>query len=141
MSAIGKAAPSIINAFNSRGVTIHFYEGQINIAPLNCVLRCANSSPSPFEKVEGKSIDHYLTSAQVTETSDQLGLVQTVGSHLHTSHGDHALVHMNELILGDFNIQRGGIAVVGLKGTLVEVDRDVAGHGRGGKRTDSLWAN
>lgn len=79
----------------------------------------------------------YLTGAQVTETADELGLVQTVGSHLHASHGDHAPVHPNELLLGDLDIERGGIAVVGLERALVEVDADVSG-GRRSKGADGL---
>jgi hypothetical protein len=74
----------------------------------------------------------------VTETADELGLVQTIGGHLHASHGDHALVHSNELLLGDLDIEGGSIAVVGLEGSLVEVDADVAG-GRRSKGADGLF--
>lgn len=81
----------------------------------------------------------YLTSAQVAETANELGLVKTVRSHLHASHNDHALVHIDELLLGDVNLKRRNIAVVGLEGFLVKVNGDVvAGYSGGGKSADIL---
>jgi hypothetical protein len=79
----------------------------------------------------------YLTSAQVAETADELGLVQTIGGHLHASNDDHGPVHSNKLLLGDVDIERGKIAVVGFEGILMEVDVDAAG-GRRGKSADGL---
>lgn len=73
----------------------------------------------------------------MAETADKLGLVETVRGHLHTSHGDHGLVHTDKLLLGDVNLKSGGIAVVRLERVLVEINADVAGS-RGGKGANGL---
>ena len=73
----------------------------------------------------------------MAETADKLGLVKTVRGHLHTSHGDHGLVHADKLLLGDVNLERGDIAVVRLERLLVEINADVA-SGRGGKGANGL---
>lgn len=63
----------------------------------------------------------------MAEPADELGLVERVGGHLHAAHGLHLLVHRQELIPGDLDLEVGGVAEVGLEGVLVELD----GEGRG----------
>lgn len=77
----------------------------------------------------------------MAETANELGLVKTVRSHFHASHDDHALVHIDELLLGDVNFEGRNIAVVGLEGFLVKANTDVvAGDGGRGKGADILTA-
>lgn len=53
-----------------------------------------------------------LANGEMAETADELGLVQSVGGHLHTAHGGHVAVHANELFLGDLDVERRHVAPV-----------------------------
>jgi hypothetical protein len=66
----------------------------------------------------------YLTSAQVAETANLLGLVKGISSHLHSAHGDHLCVHVNHILLGELKLQRRLLKFVNLKGRLWESDLD-----------------
>lgn len=56
----------------------------------------------------------------MAETTNQLGLVQSVCSHFHSSHSCHLLVHLKELGLGDLNLKRRQITVVGVERVLMK---------------------
>jgi hypothetical protein len=44
----------------------------------------------------------YLTNSMMAEAADKLC---SIGSHFHSTHGLHLLVHGQQLILGDLNLQ------------------------------------
>lgn len=46
-----------------------------------------------------------LTNRQMAESTDELRFIQSVSSHLHSSHCLHILVHREQTILGDFYIE------------------------------------
>lgn len=58
----------------------------------------------------------------MAETADELGLVERVGSHLHTTHEDHVLVHADEHVLGDLDLKPWGIGLVAMEGVLVQLN-------------------
>ncbi|EEQ38862.1 hypothetical protein CLUG_02988 [Clavispora lusitaniae ATCC 42720] len=60
--------------------------------------------------------DGFSTHRQVTETSNFLGLVQSVGGHLHSSDDNHVLVHLQQGFLFGLEGQFRSIDVVCLKG-------------------------
>lgn len=39
--------------------------------------------------------DSFLTDGKVTEPTDELGLVQSIGGHLHAAHCGHLTVHVD----------------------------------------------
>ena len=56
----------------------------------------------------------------MAETSNQLGFIKSVCSHLHPSHSSHLGVPLDETIFGDFHIQIGFITLEGVEGILVK---------------------
>jgi hypothetical protein len=58
----------------------------------------------------------------VAETADLLGLVKGISSHLHSAHGDHLSVHVNQRTLGELKFQGRLLKVVNLEGRLWESD-------------------
>jgi hypothetical protein len=60
----------------------------------------------------------------VAETTDLLGLVKGISSHLHSAHGDHLCVHVNQGFLGKLKFQRRLLKVVNLEGILWEGNLD-----------------
>lgn len=90
---------------------------------------------SNTKPAKGRNGTH-LTNSQVAEPANQLGLVQRIGSHLHPAHGGHLAVHLEELALGDLDIEAGGVAVVCLEGVFMELEGEglaVGVRGRAGE--------
>jgi hypothetical protein len=54
----------------------------------------------------------YLTNCKMAETTDELRLVERVGSHFHPAHRRHLAVHLKEAILGDLDLKAGTVQVV-----------------------------
>lgn len=58
----------------------------------------------------------------MAETTDEFGLVECVGSHLHTAHEDHVLVHADKHVLGDLDLKPWCIGLVAMEGVLMKLD-------------------
>lgn len=56
----------------------------------------------------------------MTKPPDHLRLIEGVRGHLHAAHGLHLPVHREELVLGDADVERGGVAEVGWRGAWCE---------------------
>jgi hypothetical protein len=84
--------------------------------------------------------DGLLTNSQVTESSDQLLLVQGIGGLLHSPHGDltlvqhgttrrvssyHLSVQLNELVLADLDLWGRGITSVRVERFWVQLDLEL----------------
>jgi hypothetical protein len=61
----------------------------------------------------------------VAETTNLLGLVKGISSHLHSAHGDHLCVHVNHFLLGELQLQRRLLKVIDLEGRFREGDLDL----------------
>lgn len=57
----------------------------------------------------------------MAEATDKLGLVEGIGGHLHSPHGGHLGVHLEEHVLGDLNLERRHLAVVSMEGLFMEL--------------------
>lgn len=67
----------------------------------------------------------------MTETADELLLVQLIGSHLHPSHLDHLLIKVNEVLLGRFNFQAWHVMFEDTEGFFRQLDLEgLRGRGR-----------
>ena len=62
----------------------------------------------------------------MAETANELLLVQSIRRHLHAPHGVHGLVHPEELILSDFDIERRCVGVVRMERVFVQLDAEWA---------------
>jgi hypothetical protein len=69
--------------------------------------------------------DGLLTGRQMAETTNLLLLVQSVGGHFHTAHGDHVVVHLLQLLLCGVEGERGRVELVGLEALFGELDLKV----------------
>lgn len=54
----------------------------------------------------------------MTEASDELRLVESIGSGLHTAHGDHSHVHSQKFFFLEGDPQGGRVTVVSMEGVL-----------------------
>jgi hypothetical protein len=63
-----------------------------------------------------------LANSEVAEAANELGLVEGVGGLLHAAHGGHLRVHLQELVLGHVDLERGCVAVEGVERVLGELD-------------------
>lgn len=63
----------------------------------------------------------------MAETADELGLVEGVRSHLHTTHGLHLPVHGQEVITSDLYLEVGLFALVGAERVLMKTDGEGMG--------------
>jgi hypothetical protein len=64
----------------------------------------------------------HLANCKMTETTDELALVQRISGLLHATHCDHFLVHFEEAVLGDLNIKRRCVGVESSERVLMEFD-------------------
>ena len=126
-----------------------FYHGFARVYPQYAgkIARGITHTNTPTRKKESV-VDNYLTIAQVAETTDLLGLVKTISSHFHTTHGGHLCVHVHKLFLGDLDIKVGSISLEHVKGRLGKGDsellRGISGcchPWRSGWRESTLWNN
>jgi len=69
----------------------------------------------------------YLANSQMAETADELGLVEGVRSHLHTTHGLHLPVHGQEVITSDLYLEVGLFALVSAERVLMKTDGEGMG--------------
>ena len=60
----------------------------------------------------------------MAETTDELALVQRISGLLHATHRDHLLVHFEEAVLGDLDIEARDVGVVGSERILMEFDQE-----------------
>jgi hypothetical protein len=68
----------------------------------------------------------------MAETTDEFGLVESVGGHFHATHCLHIAVHGEEFIAGDLNLKVWFFAVVGAERLFMEPDGEgLRGVGRG----------
>lgn len=51
----------------------------------------------------------------MTETADELRLIESICSHLHTTHSLHLAVHFEELVTGYLNLKVGLVAIIGME--------------------------
>ena len=58
----------------------------------------------------------------MAETTDELLLVERVGRLLHTADDVHLLVPLEEVLLGNLDIETGGVGAVAMEGLLMEAD-------------------
>ena len=58
----------------------------------------------------------------MTETTDELWLVERVGRLLHAADDVHLLVPLEEVLLGNLDIETGGVGAVAMEGLLMEAD-------------------
>lgn len=69
----------------------------------------------------------------MAEPSNELGLVESISSHLHPPHSLHLAVHLQQLPLGDLHLQVGLLALVCLERVFVELEGEGLGVGVGGR--------
>ena len=67
-------------------------------------------------------ISAYLTNRQMAESTNEFRFIQSVSSHLHSSHGLHLLVHGEQTIFGDFHVEFWRVAEVGTEGVFMKPD-------------------
>ena len=58
----------------------------------------------------------------MTKPANQLGLVQRIRGHLHPAHGLHLLVHAQQEVFGDLNLQVWFFALVRVERVFVQFD-------------------
>ena len=58
----------------------------------------------------------------MTETTDELALVQRIGRLLHATHGDHLFVHFEEAIFGNLDVKRRGFSVMTPERVFMKLD-------------------
>ena len=63
-----------------------------------------------------------LTGSQVTETTDEFLSVKGVRGHFHPAHEGHFLVHADQHILVDLDVERRNFGLVCMECVLVEPD-------------------
>ena len=51
----------------------------------------------------------------MAETADELGLVESVSCHLHTSHERHLLVHANKHVFCDLDLKSRDIGLIAME--------------------------
>jgi hypothetical protein len=68
-----------------------------------------------------------LSNGEMAETTDKLGFVEGVGSHFHATHGLHVLVHFEELVLLDLDLEGRWVASVGTERVFVKFDGEGLG--------------
>lgn len=66
----------------------------------------------------------HLANGKMAETTDELALVQRVGGLLHAAHRDHVLVHFDEAVFGNVDIEGRGVGVKSSKGVFMKLDRE-----------------
>ena len=69
----------------------------------------------------------YLTNGKMAETTDELLLVERVGGLLHATNDSHLLVPLEEVLLGDLDVEAGSVRPVPVEGVLMELDRERLG--------------
>ena len=69
-----------------------------------------------------QAVYSYLTNGEMAEATDELRLVERVGSHLHATHGVHRLVHPEELIFRDLNLERWWVDAVTAERLIVQLN-------------------
>lgn len=65
-----------------------------------------------------------LADSQMTEPTNQLGLVKRIRSHLHPAHGLHLFVHVQKQVFGDLNLQVWFLALERVERVFVQFDRE-----------------
>jgi hypothetical protein len=70
----------------------------------------------------------YLANSQVAKATNELLLVKSIRCLLHTTHGGHLRVHLEEALLGDLNLKRRLFAVVRVEGLLVQLNLERVGR-------------
>ena len=63
-----------------------------------------------------------LAGSQVTETTDEFLSVKGVRGHFHPAHEGHFLVHVDQHILVDLDVERGNFGLVGMECIVVKPD-------------------
>jgi len=58
----------------------------------------------------------------VTETTDELALVERIGRLLHATHGDHLFVHFEEAIFGNLDVKGRGFSVMTPERVFMKLD-------------------
>lgn len=66
----------------------------------------------------------------MTEASDELRLVESIGGGLHTAYGDHGLVHPQKFFFLEGDLQGGWVTVMSVEGVLGQCQCQVvvSGH-------------
>ena len=67
-------------------------------------------------------MDAYLTNCQMTEPTNEFCFIQSVGSHFHSTHGLHLLVHREQSIFGDFHFEFRCFAEMRTEGIFMKRD-------------------
>ena len=71
-----------------------------------------------------------LTGSQVTEAADEFLPVKGVCGHFHPAHEGHFLVHVDQHILIDLDVEGRGFGLVPMESVVVEPDCEWLGGGR-----------
>ena len=74
--------------------------------------------------------DTDLTGSQVTETTDEFLPVEGVCSHFHPTHEGHFLVHVDQHIFVDLDLEGRGFGFVSMEGVVVKPNGEWLGGGR-----------
>ena len=80
------------------------------------------------EKFGGEDAD--LTGSQVTEATDKFLPVEGVCSHFHPAHEGHFLVHIDQHVFVDLDVERRGFGLVCMEGIVMKPDGEWLGGGR-----------
>ena len=83
---------------------------------------------SVSEYFEGEDTD--LTGSQVTETTDEFLPVEGICGHFHPAHEGHFLVHVDQHIFVDLDVERGGFGLVSMEGIVMKPDGEWLRGGR-----------
>ena len=63
----------------------------------------------------------------MAETTDELLLVERICGHLHAAHDGHLPVHVDELVLGNLDIEARSVRSVSAEGVFMELDHEGLG--------------
>jgi hypothetical protein len=66
----------------------------------------------------------HLTNGKMTETTDELALVQRVSGLLHAAHRDHLRIQFKEAVFGDLDVKGRAFSVIASERVFMKPDRE-----------------